>query len=118
MPRGAGRTKSTENTPTPNEENIEMTENTPTETADTEKAARVTRTPAERAQARLDSANKKLSKATARRDKIAASIGDAEKDVARAARLVEFCKDDEDLPAQDESAPVVVDGDDEDLSQS
>jgi len=103
-----------ENTETP--ENTEMTEQTTTETAvaETEKPERVRRSPAERAQARLDAAKKRLAKATARRDKVRTLIADAEKDVVRAEKEVAFRLDDEDLPEQTEQTEIDVNAPDTD----
>lgn len=89
-------------------------ENTVTETDSTEKPARVKRTPAERATARVDAAAKKLAKAEKRRDRVAGQIDEAEKDVARAKRLLDFTLSDEDVPAG--YAPQ-VDGDDESANE-
>lgn len=75
-------------------------ESTVTETTETtEKAPRVKRTPEQRATARVDAAAKKLAKAEKRRDRVAGQIDEAEKDVARAQRLLDFTMSDEDVPA-------------------
>lgn len=75
-----------------------------------EKAERVKRTPAERAQLRLYTARKRAAKAQARLDKLNAGIASAEKELNRANREVEFRLTDEDLPEQPETLPETVVG--------
>jgi hypothetical protein len=58
------------------------------------------KTPAERAQLDYDKAQKAYDKAVERRDKIAADIADAESEVSRTKRYLDFAKMNPDLPPQ------------------
>lgn len=91
---------------TENEENSTVTEQT---SESVEKTERVKRSPAERAQAKLNAALKAQAKARHRIDKIESSIDDARKALARADREVAFRSQDEDLPEQTEQIDYDVD---------
>lgn len=59
------------------------------------------RTPAERAQSELDSANKRVEKAEARVEKAQAEVEKAQKELSRAQRFAEFAAENPDLPESD-----------------
>jgi len=97
------RTETQENTV---DENVETVEGTETETA---KPARISRSPRERAQLKLDQASKRLEKATQRRAKYVDTLTALDRDIADAQAEVDFRKSSSHLTADAPVADETVD---------